>query len=108
MKPVLPAILVPDGAMFGLFLGHLCLVLHEPNVGKRPRKRKHMELDPDVADDVTWSESVTAYDDYLNGQAVSFRLDGTKPAASAAISPAAGDETDFAASSSGGFDGQAA
>ena len=65
-----------------------------------------MELIPDVADDVPWSESVTAHGDYL-GQAVSFRLDGTKPRASAAISPAAGDDTDFAASSFGGLDGQA-
>ena len=67
-----------------------------------------MELDPDVADDVPWSESVTAYDDYLNCQPVSFCAERSKLAYFAANSAIVGDETDFGALSSGGFDGQAA
>jgi hypothetical protein len=67
-----------------------------------------MELDPDAADDVLWSERVTGYDDYLNGQAVSFCGDRTKPTISHAFSALRDGETVFAARPDGGSDGEAA
>jgi hypothetical protein len=65
-------------------------------------------LDPPVSGNAPSESILMEYDNYLNGQPVSICAERPKLADLAANSAIVGDETDFATSISGGFDGQGA
>lgn len=61
-------------------------------------------LDPDVDDMAPTDAALTAYDDYLNSQPVSYCMNGAKPTGFTGFLALAGDETDFVTDDQGGHD----